>query len=420
MSILVSICKRKINKMNIKSIFPILASLLIIFTCNDDKNKISQLSEIPQLLERPSKLTGLEWDNVQNKYQSSIVRLKINPLDSKENIKLAEVFMHEARVTGEHGHYYPAAISVLDASLKNKDTMNKDDKFHALLYKASVMLSQHEFETAKKLALEALKINTYNAQLYGTLVDAYVELGDYDLAVKMADKMVSIRPDIRSYSRISYLREIHGDLAGAIEAMEMAAESGYPGLEQTAWARLTLGDLYIKNKQRKKAESCFNQILNERQNYPFAIAALGKMRLDEKNYEEAEELLLKAANIIPEVGYYIDLADLYKQTNRMDLFNEKVAEIKVMLQDDVDSGHNMNLEYADFFLNITEDDAEAFSYAQKEYEIRPVNADVNKMMAKVCLKNGKHDQAKLHLQKAMILNAESKELKALQKLLASN
>ena len=51
----------------------------------------------------------------------------------------------------------------------------------------------------------------------------------------MADKMVSIRPDLRSYSRISYLREIHGDMPGAIEAMKMAIQAGYPGYEDRAW-----------------------------------------------------------------------------------------------------------------------------------------------------------------------------------------
>ncbi len=45
----------------------------------------------------------------------------------------------------------------------------------------------------------------------------------------MLNRMVSIRPDIRSYSRISYLREIHGDIPGAIEAMELAVEAGAPG-----------------------------------------------------------------------------------------------------------------------------------------------------------------------------------------------
>jgi hypothetical protein len=54
------------------------------------------------------------------------------------------------------------------------------------------------------------------------LVDGNVEMGNYATAIEEADKMISIRPDIRSYSRASYLREIHGDYPGAIDAMKLA------------------------------------------------------------------------------------------------------------------------------------------------------------------------------------------------------
>ena len=378
----------------------------------------TETTNIPALLERPSLLTGIEWDNVQNKYQKALLKIKENPSNSGQYIKIAEVFMHEARVTGEHGHYYPGAIEVLDKAL-NIEKEVSDERFNALLYKSSVMLSQHEFETARELALEALKINTYNAQLYGTLVDAFVELGDYDTAIKMADKMSSIRPDIRSYSRISYLREIHGDMDGAIEAMKLAAESGYPGLEQTAWARLTLGELYVKTNQIEKAKATFKQTLAERPNYPFAIAALGKLELDQKNYVEAEKLLDQAAGIIPEFGFFVDLAQLYKETNRQDEFEKTGKEILVMLQDDVDSGHNMNLEYADLYNSLFDDKEKSIQYAKKEYDKRPKNVDVNKMLAKAYIGNENYEKAKFHLDIAMKLNNKSEELLKLKQAIAS-
>lgn len=94
------------------------------------------------------------------------------------------------------------------------------------------------------------------------LVDANVELGNYARSVEMADKMVSIRPDIRSYSRISYLREIHGQVPGAIEAMKLAVSAGYPGMEQTEWARLTLGRLYQRYGMPDSAMYQFQMALN--------------------------------------------------------------------------------------------------------------------------------------------------------------
>jgi len=333
-----------------------------------------------------------------------------NPDDFGDYIKLAEVFMHEARVTGEHGHYYPSAIVVLNEVLENEKDAT-DIRFNALLNKASVMLSQHEFQEAKVLSLEAMKINKYNAQLYGTLVDALVELGEYDDAVLMGDKMVSLRPDLRSYARISYLREIHGDLDGSIKAMTMAAQAGYPGLEQTAWAKLTLGELYEKNNEIEKSSIIYQQILEERDNYPFAIAALGDLELKKENYKKAEELLQKAADIIPEVGYYTSLAKVYKATNQDEKFEETIKEILIMLQDDVDSGHNMNLEYADVYLNLIEDTEQAEKYALREYAKRPNNIDVNKVMAEVHLSKQEVSQAQTYLDYILTINKNSSEVK---------
>jgi len=390
------------------SLFFLLA--VVLFSCTQDQ---SSTSDIPTLLDRPTELAGVEWDKVQNTYQNSKKKLQKNPNNTDASLKIAEVFMHEARVSGEHGHYYPGALKVLNNALANKE-IKKDGKFNALIYKASVLLSQHDFAEAKKLAKEAMEMNPYNAQLYGTLVDAHLELGEYDMAVKMGDKMVSVRPDIRSYSRISYLREIHGDLDGAIEAMSMAAESGYPGLEQTAWAKLTLGQLYEKKGATEVASKIYDSILQERENYPFAIAALGKIELENKNYQEAEELLLKAANIIPEVGYYIDLAHVYKATEQTEKFTKTTDEVLVMLQDDVDSGHNMNLEYADFYLNVRTDLDKAKTYAEKEYEKRPKNVDVNKMMAEILIAKGDKSAAQSYLNEALRINKNSKELNGLK------
>ena len=381
---------------------------LLIISC-DSKESVSSSSKTPALLDRPIELYGAEWDQVQSKYQECKMNMANDPNDFDDYIKLAEVFMHEARVTGEHGHYYPSALLVLNKVLE-KEKKPTDIRFNALLYKASVMLSQHEFHEAKALSLEAMKINKYNAQLYGTLVDALVELGEYDDAVMMADKMVSLRPDLRSYARISYLREIYGDMNGAIEAMTMAAEAGYPGLEQTAWAKLTLGELYVKNKEFEKAALVFQQILEERENYPFAIAALGNLELEKKNYEGAEALLQKAANIIPEVGYYCDLAKVYKSTDRKAKFDETIEEILVMLQDDVDSGHNMNLEYADLYLNLVKNTDAAEKYALREYAKRPNNIDVNKMMAEILLSKNKVSQAQSHLDYILTINKNSTEV----------
>ena len=186
---------------------------------------------IPALLDRNEKLrNGKEWDDVMNTYQKLKLAISKNGEDQESKIRLAQLFIREARVTGEHGHYYNAALTMTDQILKAKST-KKDMQFLALVTKAGVQLSHHDFGGALKTGQQAVIINPNNPQIFGVLVDANVELGNYPEAVKMADIMIAMKPDLRSYARISYIREIHGEIDQAFDAMKMAIEAGIPGYE---------------------------------------------------------------------------------------------------------------------------------------------------------------------------------------------
>lgn len=400
----------------------LIAGIALLTACqNEAQQKTAAVAEkhaaIPTLLDRPEALQqDKEWEKVQNKYVEYRDAILAGDEDAEDRLALAQLYIFEARVTGEHGHYYPAALEVLEGI--PADHPVDDIRFRTLATRAGVQLSLHEFSTALQTAQQAVEINPYNAQIYGALVDAYVELGQYEKAVQMADKMVSIRPDLRSYARVSYLREIHGDVDGAIEAMEMAVKAGYPGYEETAWARLTLAEMYQKYRSLEDAEMQYKQILSERADYPFAIAALGDIEMQRGNYEKSEELLKKAAAIIPEFGFYESLAALYKETGRTEEFKTTMEELWVMLQEDTDSGHNMTLEYANLKHELAEAHQEALEYALIEYNKRPENIDVNQTLATIYHSLGDTNKANEHLQKALKTNARYPELRAIQQQLA--
>lgn len=413
----------------------LLLCLAALFTAACSQNNNPQTDEaalnaaappVAQLLDRNVAIrNGKEWDDVQNIYAAQLKALSVNANDHEARLKLSEVFVNEARVTGEHPHYYPAALAMVEPvviALSGKTSLNpqeKDHLFRALSNKASVQLSLHDFAAAFETAQKAVSINPYNAQIYGALVDANVELGNYAQAVEMADKMVGIRPDLRSYSRVSYLREIHGDVPGAIAALDMAIKAGFPGQESTAWTRLTLGNLHKTYGDWKKAEEQYLLILEERPDYPFALAALGEVELNRKNYPEAEKLLKKACDIIPEVGYYESLAELYKSTGRTAEFDALIPEIEQMMAEDTEKGHNMSLEYAALYTDLKPDYAKALQYAQSEYAKRPDNIDVNRLLARIYALQQNDTQAKEHLSKASVTRSKHPELLEVKKMLGT-
>lgn len=371
-------------------------------------------STIPTLLDRGEKIQlGKEWESVQNQYVSNRDKFELQK-DYEAGLNLAYIYIREARITGEHGHYYPAALSMLDKVL-SADTKNSDLYFRSLTAKAGVQLSLHEFSTALATAEQALSLNPHNAQVYMVLVDANVELGNYKKATEYADKMANMKPDLRSYARISYLREIHGDVDGAIDAMTMAVKSGYPGMEDTAWAMLTLGELYQKYNQGDKAEKVYKEILTMRENYPFAVGALGDIEYQKENTIKAEEIIKQAMDIIPEVGFYVQMAHIYKLQHRDEEFKAITNEILEMLEDDVTHGHNMNLEYADLYLELLDQPEKAEEYAMIEYQKRPQNIDTNTMLAKIYMQSGQVEKAKPYIEKAMRTHAQYPEILKMSK-----
>ncbi len=399
--------------------------ILMLFSCAllcscQKKDNHATASEIPQLLPRSEKIQlGKEWDFVQNIYAQQIKALNKNDKDVEAKLYLAQLYVKEARVTGEHGYYYPAALNITEQILATQP-LATDVKFRALLTKAGVQLSLHEFEKALETGQKAVALNSKNAQAYGVLVDAYVELGAYDKAVESADMMIQIKPDIRSYSRVSYLREIHGDYDGAIEAMTLAVKAGYPGYEETAWAMQTLGELYMRYGENEKAESVFKTNLSEREDYPFSVASLGELKFHQKDFADSEIITKDAISIIPEVGFYVQLANIYKEAGRATELEEIVQEIFVMLEDDVVHGHNMNLEYADIYLNLLEDTDAAMKYALLEYAKRPKNIDVNRILADITYNGGEIEKAQAYITAASMTNSIHPDLIRLKGLTASN
>ncbi len=370
--------------------------------------------DIPELLDRSEKIQYFnEWSTVRSNYKDLSHILIHQPAKVEAWLDLANLFIAEARVTGEHGHYYPAALKCVEQALSQKK-LTKDQKFQALSAKASIQLSLHHFNEANQTAEEARNLNPYNALIYGALIDANVELAHYDEAVRLADKMVSMRPDLRSYSRVSYLRELFGMPEEAIQAMQMAVEAGSPGSEEKSWAALQLAQLCLRYGKTAEAESILNQILEERSDYPFALATLGEVYAKQGNLVQAEDILKKACSIIPEVGFYIQLAQIYKDNGRATECNQLVETILTMMDDDQKNGHNMSLEYARVYTDFLNQADKALDAIREDQKMRPENIDVNLCLAKIYLLKKDPENVEKYLERAQRTNSKNPAIQDLK------
>ena len=110
----------------------------------------------------------------------------------------------------------------------------------------------------------------------GVVDVALVELGRYPEAVTAVQKMVDFRPDLASYARVSYVRELYGDLPGALDAMRRAVEAGGQASENNAYVIVLYGNLLVLSGRRTDAGQAYDA-LAPYADYPAALAAQGSM-----------------------------------------------------------------------------------------------------------------------------------------------
>lgn len=365
----------------------------------------------PELKERSGVLAqDPEWPIVKANYEKLLKELATKPNDKKIQLQLAKTFLQEGRVTGDFSYYNKTALDMTDAVLK-ADPGNLE----AICLKATTFLSQHRFVEAKALAEQAQQLNPHFSFVYGLLCDANVELGNYEAAVAFADKMVSTRPDIRSYSRVSYLREIHGDLPGAIEAIEMAVAAGYPGAEDKSWARMVLAHLYEDSNALDKAKAQYEVALSERPDYPFALAGLGNVARLRKDYPKAIEYYEKARSVMADAAFFEALIELYTLNGQHDKASTCAkATIDALLSDHISAakdksmGHYSDMELAHLYL-ITNQLDQALQHARAEQQRRPDNIDACETLARVLFKMGKSGEAAPLMETALRTHSQKPE-----------
>ena len=364
------------------------------------------------LLDRKGALAdSREWQLTRTYAASLLKSLKKNPSDVKSSLALVSIFIQEARVTGNYVYYDKAAIKYVNNVLQTDST-----NFDALTFKALIYLSQHHFADGLTIAEKARKINPYNAFIYGLVVDGNVEMGNYDSAVANSDRMVSIRPDLRSYSRISYLREIYGDYPGAIEAMRMAVAAGAPGDEGTEWTRIQLGHLYENRGDLISAKMHYTIALNERPGYAYALAGLARIALSSKDYASAISYYEKANAAVTDYTLKQELADAYelsgqkeKATAILNAVIESMSKDAQSGRNDENIGHYADRELAYAYLKVNNYD-KALEHALLEYNRRPENIDVNETVAWVYYQKGEYAKALPYLKVALKTNSKNPTL----------
>jgi tetratricopeptide (TPR) repeat protein len=314
--------------------------------------------------------------------------------DPDAQLALAQAFLQKARETADP-KLYTKADTLLGLVAKKAPTDPR-----VLVSQGSLLLARHQFADGLAVARKALRYAPDDVGAYGLVVDACNELGRYGEAAAATQRMVDIRPDLSSLSRVSYARELHGDLDGAITAMQQAvtAASSSTG-ENVAYVQVLLGNLLLTRGDLDGAERSYAGAEHSFPHLPAAQAGRAKALVALGEYGRAAKVLTRLVDVQPLPEYAIALGDARAASGDRAGAQEAYALVGVIAQLFRANGVNVDLEIALFDADHHPGPA-AVAAARKALVDRPsiLGHDV---LAWNLHRAGKDDEAREEMAKAL-------------------
>jgi len=235
----------------------LLAAILFAFGLGLALLTLTQRDVLPAAAPAAPSLAGRERPHAGT--QAEIARLQAAarraPAATEPRVELAAAYLQRVRETGDPGLYGRA-----DALLRGV-LAREPRNAGALVERAGLALSRHDFRLGLELARRAQRLEPAGVAALPPLVDALVELGRHDEAERTLQRLVDRKPNLSAYARVSYLRELRGDLGGAASALALASAAGGPAAENVAAIEVLRGDLALVRGRRADARRAYAMAL---------------------------------------------------------------------------------------------------------------------------------------------------------------
>ncbi|GAC1313661.1 MAG: hypothetical protein NVSMB12_05660 [Acidimicrobiales bacterium] len=280
-------------------------------------------------------------------------RLRQVPTDAAAQKQLAAAFLQKVRETADPSYY--AKVDGILAGLGGAKSTDGE----VLLLEGTLLLARHQFRAALADGKAAVIALPSAGSAYGIEVDADNELGQYDEALVATQHMADLRPDLVSLSRVSYARELRGDLPGAIQAMQQAVTAGQgggqqvagsePGIqsgENVAYVQTLLGNLLLIAGRVADAQRAYEQAITEFPGFAAARAGEASVLVARGHPAAAADLLAEVVKTQPLTQYVISEGDDYAAAGMAERAAQAYALVDVITRLYRAGGVNVDVENA--------------------------------------------------------------------------
>ena len=275
---------------------------------------------------------------------------------------LATAFARRARETAD-AQYYARADEAL-----RKSFAIAPDNFEARKVTAFLQLERHEYARALESATRLNKTMPDDLAVYGYLVEANIELGNDQEAIAAAQWMLDLRPgNSGGLIHAAYLRELHGNLAGALELMQMAFEATPPSeSSDRTWMLTQISHLQLLTGDVATAERSAESALHIFPDSHYALAALAQVRLAQERFDDAVSLLRQRYEIAPHTENLFALGEAQELAGQHAEAQAAFAKFETLARAEVDRADNSNHELVAYYVDHAHAPAKALDVARRE------------------------------------------------------
>ncbi|HLA08302.1 MAG TPA: tetratricopeptide repeat protein [Anaerolineales bacterium] len=333
-------------------------------------------------------------------------RIRRNPKDAVSYTILGDLYIRQARETGDVSSYQRAEAALSQAL----DLLPGYAPAGALL--ASAHYAQHNFDQALELAERVYESNPKTTSAQVIIGDAYLSLGNYEQAETIYQELGKTEATPPVLARLAHLEELKGNPKEALHLLRRAAGDALRSggtRESVAWYLLRVGDMYFNIGEIKESGTYYEASLRVFENYHLALAGLGKVRAAQGKYDEAIAYYQRAISIVPQPDFLAALGDIYMLTNQPD---EAQLQYKTVEYIGKLAGINKqiyNRQLANFYSDHDLHLKEALRLALAELESRKDLYGYD-AAAWAYYKNGKFEEARVLMDQAMALGTRDARL----------
>jgi tetratricopeptide (TPR) repeat protein len=261
--------------------------------------------------------------------------------------------------------------NLAERALDRAEGLSPDDPANALAG-GYLALARHDFGLADELGSRAHRANPDDPEALAVLVDAAVELGHYDEATTRAQALLDRKPGLAAHSRVSYLRELHGDIGGAREAFAAAEIAGAGSSFDVASVAVLRGKLAVAHGDVATAAASLDTARRLVPDVGGADALEARIRVAAGDLDGALSVAQAGFEAAPSAETALLICDLLVHLGRTDETAPYDEFLRANLADERAAGADVDLEAA--LIEIDRGDLTAgLQLARQAYETRPDN-----------------------------------------------